>query len=160
MILSFYTGVVLAGVYPQGMKLVATWCREDRGLGIGLPVSRISVNWDICGSSMSCGHGSRFLDCRSRDGRMESAGRTYGWRDTLGNDCISEVCSLRLYGKPGRRRHLHIGGLELNLIHEAEVPRSHRWLPNSRCCLLSSRYRYYYRFTKSAPASCLPRGRI
>ncbi len=27
------TGITLAGVYPPGMKLVATWCREDRGLG-------------------------------------------------------------------------------------------------------------------------------
>jgi MFS family permease len=33
--LRFLTGVALAGVYPPGMKLVATWCRVDRGLGIG-----------------------------------------------------------------------------------------------------------------------------
>lgn len=36
--LRFLTGMALAGVYPPGMKLVASWCREDRGLGIGLVV--------------------------------------------------------------------------------------------------------------------------
>jgi hypothetical protein len=36
--LRFLTGIALAGVYPPGMKLVATWCREDRGFGIGLLV--------------------------------------------------------------------------------------------------------------------------
>jgi MFS family permease len=37
--LRFFTGVALAGAYPPGMKLVATWCKKDRGLGIGLLVS-------------------------------------------------------------------------------------------------------------------------
>jgi MFS family permease len=37
--LRFFTGMALAGAYPPGMKLVATWCKEDRGLGIGLLVS-------------------------------------------------------------------------------------------------------------------------
>ena len=39
----FLTGVTLAGVYPPGMKLVATWCKEDRGEGIGLLVGAITV---------------------------------------------------------------------------------------------------------------------
>jgi len=41
--LRFATGVALAGVYPPGMKLVATWCREDRGFGIGLLVGAITL---------------------------------------------------------------------------------------------------------------------
>jgi MFS family permease len=36
--LRFFTGMALAGAYPPGMKLVATWCKKDRGLGIGLLV--------------------------------------------------------------------------------------------------------------------------
>ena len=36
------TGVCLAGVYPPGMKLMATWCKEDRGLGIGLLVGALT----------------------------------------------------------------------------------------------------------------------
>jgi MFS family permease len=41
--LRFLTGVALAGVYPPGMKLVASWCKEDRGLGIGLLVGAITL---------------------------------------------------------------------------------------------------------------------
>ncbi|WP_428267957.1 MFS transporter [Haliangium sp.] len=38
-----FTGVVLAGVYPPGMKLMATWCKADRGFGIGLLVGALTV---------------------------------------------------------------------------------------------------------------------
>jgi MFS family permease len=41
--LRFLTGVALAGVYPVGMKLVASWCLRDRGFGIGLVVGALSV---------------------------------------------------------------------------------------------------------------------
>ena len=41
--LRFLTGVALAGVYPPGMKLAASWCREDRGLGIGLLVGALTL---------------------------------------------------------------------------------------------------------------------
>jgi MFS family permease len=41
--LRFVTGAALAGVYPPGMKLVATWCREDRGLGIGILVGALTL---------------------------------------------------------------------------------------------------------------------
>jgi len=40
-IFRFLTGVTLAGVYPPGMKLIATWCKKDRGFGIGLLVGAI-----------------------------------------------------------------------------------------------------------------------
>jgi len=43
LILRFLTGVFLAGVYPVGMKIMATWTREDRGLGIGLLVGALTV---------------------------------------------------------------------------------------------------------------------
>jgi MFS family permease len=39
----FLTGFFLAGVYPVGMKIVATWTKEDRGLGIGLLVGALTV---------------------------------------------------------------------------------------------------------------------
>jgi MFS family permease len=41
--LRFLTGATLAGVYPPGMKLVATWCKEDRGLGIGVLVGALTL---------------------------------------------------------------------------------------------------------------------
>lgn len=42
-LLRFLTGVMMAGVYPPGMKLVATWCGRDRGLGMGLLVGALTV---------------------------------------------------------------------------------------------------------------------
>jgi MFS family permease len=39
----FLTGVFLAGVYPVGMKIMATWTTKDRGLGIGLLVGALTV---------------------------------------------------------------------------------------------------------------------
>ncbi len=42
LLLRFLTGAALAGVYPPGMKLVATWCREDRGFGIGVLVGALT----------------------------------------------------------------------------------------------------------------------
>jgi len=37
------TGAALAGVYPPGMKIVASWTKRDRGLGIGLLVGAITL---------------------------------------------------------------------------------------------------------------------
>ncbi|ELZ74974.1 major facilitator superfamily protein [Haloferax larsenii JCM 13917] len=41
--LRFLTGVALAGVYPPGMKLVAGWFREGRGLAIGTLIGALTV---------------------------------------------------------------------------------------------------------------------
>src|SRR3954469_13949788 len=41
--LRFLTGLLLAGVYPVGMKIMTTWTKEDRGLGIGLLVGALTL---------------------------------------------------------------------------------------------------------------------
>ena len=41
--LRFLTGFLLAGVYPVGMKIMATWTREDRGFAVGLLVGALTV---------------------------------------------------------------------------------------------------------------------
>jgi MFS family permease len=41
--LRFLTGLFLAGVYPVGMKIMTTWTRRDRGVGIGLLVGALTV---------------------------------------------------------------------------------------------------------------------
>jgi MFS family permease len=43
LLLRFLTGACLAGVYPPGMKLIATWCKQDLGLGIGLLVGALTL---------------------------------------------------------------------------------------------------------------------
>ncbi len=43
LVLRFLTGLLLAGVYPVGMKIMATWTKADRGLGIGLLVGSLTV---------------------------------------------------------------------------------------------------------------------
>src|SRR5512135_242933 len=43
LVFRFLTGIFLAGVYPVGMKIMATWTREDRGFGIGLLVGALTV---------------------------------------------------------------------------------------------------------------------
>ena len=39
----FFAGLFLAGVYPVGMKIIATWTKEDRGIGIGLLVGALTI---------------------------------------------------------------------------------------------------------------------
>jgi MFS family permease len=43
LVLRFFTGFFLAGVYPVGMKIMATWTKADRGLGIGLLVGALTL---------------------------------------------------------------------------------------------------------------------
>ena len=43
LLLRFLTGVLLAGVYPVGMKIMTTWTQADRGLGIGLLVGALTI---------------------------------------------------------------------------------------------------------------------
>lgn len=43
LLLRFFTGILLAGVYPVGMKIMATWTKADRGLGIGLLVGALTI---------------------------------------------------------------------------------------------------------------------
>jgi len=47
LVLRFLTGFALAGVYPPGMKLVASWCRKDRGLGIGILVGALTLGGGV-----------------------------------------------------------------------------------------------------------------
>ena len=41
--LRFLTGVFLAGVYPPGMKLIATWFRTGRGFALGVLVGALTL---------------------------------------------------------------------------------------------------------------------
>ncbi len=41
--LRFVTGLALAGVYPPGMKVLAGWFREGRGMAIGVLIGALSI---------------------------------------------------------------------------------------------------------------------
>ena len=41
--LRFITGVCLAGVYPPGMKIMATWFRQRRGMALGVLVGALTL---------------------------------------------------------------------------------------------------------------------
>lgn len=43
LILRFATGAALAGVYPPGMKIMASWFREGRGMAIGVLVGALTI---------------------------------------------------------------------------------------------------------------------
>lgn len=43
LVLRFLTGVCLAGVYPPGMKIMASWFKLDRGMAIGVLVGALTV---------------------------------------------------------------------------------------------------------------------
>jgi MFS family permease len=43
LVLRFFTGFFLAGVYPPAMKMVATWFRSARGLAIGTIVGALTI---------------------------------------------------------------------------------------------------------------------
>src|SRR6476620_5019511 len=42
-VLRFATGICLAGVYPPGMKIMATWFRERRGMALGVLVGALTM---------------------------------------------------------------------------------------------------------------------
>ena len=42
-VLRFVTGICLAGVYPPGMKIMATWFRERRGMALGVLVGALTM---------------------------------------------------------------------------------------------------------------------
>jgi MFS family permease len=43
LVLRFFTGFFMVGVYPVAMKIITTWTKRDRGLGIGLLTGAIAV---------------------------------------------------------------------------------------------------------------------
>jgi MFS family permease len=43
LLMRFATGAFLALVYPTGMKIIASWMKEDRGLGLGILVGALTL---------------------------------------------------------------------------------------------------------------------
>jgi MFS family permease len=95
--LRFLTGLFLAGVYPVGMKIMATWTKTDRGLGIGLLVGALTVGsaaphlinffdvggeWQIVlyGAAALAAAGALIAILYAQDGPYASAAPRFDWR--------------------------------------------------------------------------------
>lgn len=95
--LRFLSGFCLAGVYPVGMKIIATWTRKDRGWGIGLLVGALTLgsaaphllkafgsmeNWKfmltLSGSMAACGGFLALFFIREGPHRMQTP--KFNWK--------------------------------------------------------------------------------
>jgi len=97
LILRFLTGLFLTGVYPVGMKIMATWTNKDRGLGIGILVGALTLgtafphllnaltgveNWRwvlLLGAALA-GLGGLIAALYIREGPYKSAAPRFNWR--------------------------------------------------------------------------------
>ena len=95
LILRFLTGFFLAGVYPPGMKMAATWFRAERGLAIGTVVGAITVGkampylvhaiegagiqWIFISTSVGATVGALLVLIGYRDGPFPFERRPFSW---------------------------------------------------------------------------------
>jgi MFS family permease len=91
----FFTGFFIAGVYPPGMKMAATWFRSRRGLAIGIIVGALTIGkalpflvkavaWRdvtpvIVTSSAFAVLGAAIVFITYRDGPYPFASRPFSW---------------------------------------------------------------------------------
>ncbi len=91
----FLTGAFLAGVYPPGMKMIATWFRSSRGMAIGTVVGALTVGKSmpyllkalggpglatvVVGASAAGLLGAALIALAYRDGPYPFASRPFSW---------------------------------------------------------------------------------
>jgi MFS family permease len=79
LVFRFLTGVTLAGVYPVGMKIVASWFREGLGWRLGVLVGALAL-----------GTASPYL--------VQALGAGFGWRALAGTASLAAVAGGLLVG--------------------------------------------------------------
>ncbi len=96
LLLRFLTGLFLAGVYPVGIKIMATWTKADRGLAIGLLVGALTLgsaaphllnaiggaaNWQpvLFGASALAALGALLGAAFVREGPYQSPSPRFSW---------------------------------------------------------------------------------
>ncbi len=98
-ILRFLTGMFLAGVYPPGMKIMATWFRQSRGLALGVLVGALtlgkatpylinglgSANWrlNMLFISLMAVGGGLIVLLFVKDGPHAMPGARFDWQQTI-----------------------------------------------------------------------------
>ena len=79
LVFRFLTGVVLAGVYPVGMKIIATWTRADRGLGIGFLVGALALGKAAPHLLKTFGGGADWRPVLYMSGGLAALGGAIAW---------------------------------------------------------------------------------
>ena len=121
-VLRFFTGVSLAGVYPVGMALAATWAMGDLGLLIGLLVGALETSRLRLAASRRRPGRARLAPARSfrqrwRFGRRRPGGADRHWpQQALGAEIrmVERVARLALAPAAPRQFRLfrpHVGAL-------------------------------------------------
>ena len=99
LVLRFLTGMFLAGVYPPGMKIMATWFRRSRGMALGVLVGALTLgkatpylinglgssNWrlNILVSSLLALMGALVVLLFVRDGPFGMPAAAFDWRQVV-----------------------------------------------------------------------------
>ncbi len=122
LVLRFCTGVFLAGVYPPGMKIMATWFKEGRGMAIGVLVGALTVGsasphlLKVLGSadwrqlmlvaSLSSVIGGLICLFFVKDGPYEVKGAKFDWR-VIGRALSDQGVRLANFGYLGHQWELY-----------------------------------------------------
>ena len=122
LVLRFLTGVFLAGVYPPGMKIMATWFKEGRGMAIGVLVGALTVGsasphlLKVLGSadwrqlmlvaSLSSVVGGLICLVFVKDGPYDVKGAKFDWR-VIGRALSDQGVRLANFGYLGHQWELY-----------------------------------------------------
>ncbi len=95
----FATGFFLAGVYPPGMKMIATWFKSGRGLAIGVLVGALAIGKGlpflihaqhgadlgrvVVATSLAVAAAGALVAIGYRDGPYPFARRAFSWRHVM-----------------------------------------------------------------------------
>jgi len=120
-VLRLFTGVMLAGVYPSGLKVMAGWFRRGRGTALGVLVGALTVgsagphlirglgfDWEgvILVASVLAVGGAVLLGSTVKDGPFEVPSSPFSWRH-VGAAVKNRGVRLSTYGYLGHMWELY-----------------------------------------------------
>lgn len=120
LLLRFFTGVLLAGVYPAGLKVMAGWFRKRRGMALGVLVGALTVgsasphlirglglDWrGVVIASSLLAAGAAMLMLRVQDGPHEVPTQPFRWNQ-VGRVVRNRGVRLSTYGYLGHMWELY-----------------------------------------------------
>lgn len=119
--LRFLTGVALAGLYPSGLKVMAGWFREGRGMALGVLVGALTVgsatphlirgigfDWRgvVLAASAMAAVAVVIMALAVADGPFETTSARFSWRH-VGSVAANRAVRLSTYGYLGHMWELY-----------------------------------------------------